>query len=242
MISRSRLAASLNSIHISQSGLEKETQAMGVLGFNFNLRDQLIFYGSYHSNPINQAIHFIFVPLLLWTVAVWLAYTPAFFDFDIAAHLAFLPPPLVACLSKFMIFDGAFVLLALYSLYYLLLEPFAGATWAIAMAVPLWATAEAFQHAFPNAWAWALGLHILSWVVQVHFGHTVAEKRRPALLDSFFQSLVLAPLFVWFELLFLLGYRKDLRDEVQRKSAENIAAWKAASAPLLTSNRQQQRK
>jgi uncharacterized membrane protein YGL010W len=141
---------------------------------------------------------------------------------------------------RYLIFDGAFVLLALYSLYYLLLEPFASATWTVAMAVPLWATAEAFQHAVSNAWAWALGLHIISWVVQIYFGHTVAEKRRPALLDSFFQSLVLAPLFVWFELLFLLGYRKDLRDEVQRKSAENIAAWKAASAPLLTSDRQQQ--
>jgi uncharacterized membrane protein YGL010W len=204
-----------------------------MLGFNFNLKDQLIFYGSYHSNPINQAIHFIFVPLILWTVAIWLAYTPALFHYDLAAHLAFLPAPLVATLSKYLIFDGAFVLLALYSLYYLILEQFAGATWALAVAVPLWATAEAFKHTVPNAWQWALGLHILSWAVQVYFGHTLAEKRRPALLDSFFQSLVLAPLFVWFELLFLLGYRKDLRDEVQRKSADNIAAWKAAHAPLL---------
>ena len=139
-----------------------------------------------------------------------------------------------------MIFDGAFILLSLYSLYYLLLEPFAGATWALGMALPLWITAEAFQQAVPHAWAWALGLHALSWFVQVHFGHTVAEKRRPALLDSFFQSLVLAPLFVWFELLFLLGYRKDLRDEVQRRSAENIAAWRATSAPLLSQNQQQE--
>ena len=154
-------------------------------------------------------------------------------DYDVAAHLGFLPSPLVDALSNYLIFNGAFVFLALYSLYYVLLEPFAGATWAVAMAVPLWATAEAFRDAVPTAWAWALGLHILSWVLQVHFGHTVAEKRRPALHDSFLQSLVLAPLFVWFELLFLLGYRKDLRNEVQRRSAENIAAWKAASAPLL---------
>lgn len=43
----------------------------------------------------------------------------------------------------------------------------------------------------------------------------VAEKRKPALMDSFFQSLVLAPLFVWFELLFLLGYRRGLYKDVQ---------------------------
>lgn len=101
------------------------------------------------------------------------------------------------------------------------------------MAIPMWGTAEAFQQHVPKAWAWALGLHLLSWVVQVHFGHTVAEKRRPALLDSFFQSLVLAPLFVWFELLFLLGYKPALKEEVQRGSAENIAAWKSATAPLM---------
>ncbi len=35
--------------------------------------DQLTFYGSYHANPWNQLIHFIFVPTILWTVLVWLA-------------------------------------------------------------------------------------------------------------------------------------------------------------------------
>jgi uncharacterized membrane protein YGL010W len=36
-------------------------------------------------------------------------------------------------------------------------------------------------------------------------GHLVFEKRRPAILESLFQSLVLAPLFVWMELLFACG-------------------------------------
>ena len=67
---------------------------MPLLGFNFNLGDQLAFYGSYHHNPVNQAIHFVFVPAILWTVAVWLAYTPVFCHCFLAAHLAFLPAPL----------------------------------------------------------------------------------------------------------------------------------------------------
>lgn len=33
------------------------------------LAPQLVFYGSYHSNPVNQLIHFIFVPAIWWTVA-----------------------------------------------------------------------------------------------------------------------------------------------------------------------------
>lgn len=66
---------------------------MGILGFN--LVDELTFYGQYHANPINQIIHFIFVPLILWTVAVWLAYTPAFAHPDLQSALAFLPSPLL---------------------------------------------------------------------------------------------------------------------------------------------------
>ncbi len=72
---------------------------MAILGFNFNLREQLVFYGSYHSNPINQAIHFIFVPCILWTVAVWFAYTPPLCHCDMSTHLGFLPAS-IAALAK----------------------------------------------------------------------------------------------------------------------------------------------
>ena len=122
--------------------------------------------------------------------------------------------------------NGSFLLLAGYALYYLTLEPLAGASWAACTALPMWATANAVRKTIPHAWAWALALHILAWVVQVYFGHVVAEKRRPALMDSFFQSLVLAPLFVWFELLFVCGYRPLLRREVILACRDNITQWK----------------
>ncbi len=51
------------------------------------------------------------------------------------------------------------------------------------------------------------------------------------------QSLVLAPLFVWFEALFMLGYRPQLRAELNRRVEAKIEAWKASKAevnePLL---------
>ncbi|GAB4817512.1 hypothetical protein N2152v2_004558 [Parachlorella kessleri] len=199
---------------------------MGFLGFNFNLKDQLTFYGSYHSNPLNQAIHFVFVPAILWTVAVWLAYTPAF------AHFNFLPllPSGFAQYARYLVLNGSFVLLGGYALYYLFLEPFAGLSWAAFVALPMWVAANYVQQHVLSGWGWALGLHLLSWFAQVHFGHNVAEKRKPALLDSFFQSLVLAPLFVWFELLFLLGYRPQLASEVQAQAKANILAWKQGDA------------
>lgn len=44
------------------------------------------------------------------------------------------------------------------------------------------------------------------------------------------QALTLAPLFVWFELLFLLGYRPELYKELQKRVAADIAKFKAKGA------------
>lgn len=44
------------------------------------------------------------------------------------------------------------------------------------------------------------------------------------------QALTLAPLFVWFELLFLLGYRPQLFAELQKRvAAENSKLKKKAA-------------
>lgn len=40
------------------------------------------------------------------------------------------------------------------------------------------------------------------------------------------QAFVLAPLFVWFELLFLLGYRPKLQSELETRIRSEIAAWR----------------
>lgn len=55
------------------------------------------------------------------------------------------------------------------------------------VALPLWGLANWFRVVVPSAWAWALGLHIFSWFAQIVFGHQMAEHRKPALMDSFFQ-------------------------------------------------------
>ena len=38
--------------------------------------DELTFYASYHSHPMNQLVHIVCVPLLLFTVFVFAAYVP----------------------------------------------------------------------------------------------------------------------------------------------------------------------
>ena len=61
---------------------------------------------------------------------------------------------------------GALVLAA-YAAYYMALEPLAGGSWGLLLGMPMWLSATAFEQHVPHAWAWALGLHILSWFLQV---------------------------------------------------------------------------
>ena len=54
---------------------------------------QMTFYGCYHTKHGNQAIHFVFVPAILWSLAVWLAYPGPIAGLDLPSHLESLPEP-----------------------------------------------------------------------------------------------------------------------------------------------------
>lgn len=54
--------------------------------------------------------------------------------------------------------------------------------------------------------------------------HGIFEGRKPALLDSFFQSIVLAPFFVFNEVLFWMGFRADLKKRLDAEVAKRKAA------------------
>jgi uncharacterized membrane protein YGL010W len=62
---------------------------------------------------------------------------------------------------------------------------------------------------------WAAALHIVAWLAQF-VGHGKFEGRAPALLDNLVQALFLAPFFVWFEILFWLGYRPHLKARLDK--------------------------
>lgn len=74
----------------------------------------------------------------------------------------------------------------------------------------------------------AIGLNVFSWVAQF-VGHGVFERRAPALLDNLVQALFLAPMFVWLEILFKLGYRPELQARVQKAVQLEIARFKSQS-------------
>ncbi|KAF5827593.1 hypothetical protein DUNSADRAFT_400 [Dunaliella salina] len=173
------------------------------------LIDQLEFYAQYHRNPVNKAIHFFFIPTIFWSVLVWVSFIPIAFD-----------------VFGFQI-NAPILLAASYSLFYTTLDPLAGLSWAALVAYPLCKAALAFA-SVPNALAWAAGLHVFSWYMQIHPGHAIFEKRKPALMDSLVQAFATAPLFVWLELLFLLGYQRGMQQELDKRVEAAVSRRKAS--------------
>ncbi|KAK1253698.1 hypothetical protein MKX07_001775 [Trichoderma sp. CBMAI-0711] len=183
---------------------------------SLDLERHLTFYGAYHHNSVNVAIHMVCVPLLLvsgFTLATYtgtLIHTPSwltvpYLDLNLGTIAAFL-----------------------YAALYLLLEPVAGFVLA---AFCLGSTA------FVNSWHLrdptttfqvALGVHIVCWIAQF-IGHGAFEGRAPALMDNLIQAIFLAPMFVWLEMLFKLGYRRELQARVEKAVSREIAKFKNAS-------------
>ncbi|GIL47469.1 hypothetical protein Vafri_4293 [Volvox africanus] len=200
---------------------------MGAL--SLDLSEQLAFYGSYHNHPLNQLIHFFCVPAIAWSLFVWISAAGPLLPSPPLALPSWLPPALAAALQPT---NPAFLLTSAYSAFYLLLDLFAGASWALVVGLPLAWTATAFSAVVPRAPLWALAVHVLGWYLQIHPGHAILERRKPALMDSLVQAFALAPLFVWFEALFLLGYRPVLREQLKRRVAELIARMDARRQSL----------
>ena len=190
---------------------------MGYFTRLLNFEEQLTFYGAYHHNTVNKWIHIICVPILVFTALIWLSQPttmPLLFQFPITMPW-FIPTTVTP----------AWIIAMFYTGYYMLLEPFAGMLYApfmTAMVIGAHMFNMTFNH---DAGMYALVLHITAWVLQF-VGHGVFEKRAPALLTSLVQALLLAPLFVWMEVLFLFGYRKRLQERLDKKTVAAIAEWK----------------
>ena len=112
-----------------------------------------------------------------------------------------------------------------YATLYILMEPVAGGLLA-----PLLLAGTAYSEHLTNTYGvtanyWAGGIFISSWCAQF-IGHGVFEGRAPALLDNLVQALVLAPFFVWMEILFSIGYRPELKSRIDRAVEEEVEKYR----------------
>ncbi|KAF1840519.1 DUF962-domain-containing protein [Cucurbitaria berberidis CBS 394.84] len=179
---------------------------------SLNLEKQLVFYGAYHHNKVNVGIHILCVPPILLTSFLLLTNTPA------------VPLPSWLSVPNLPLNIGT-VGAVLYSTLYVLMEPVAGALLA-----PLLIGGTAYANHLTSTYgatanSWAAAINIACWLVQF-VGHGKFEGRAPALLDNLVQAVFLAPFFVWFEILFSLGYRPELKRRVDQAAEMEIQKFK----------------
>ncbi|CAI5506729.1 unnamed protein product [Closterium sp. Naga37s-1] len=104
----------------------------------FNLEKHYAFYGSYHDDPINKAIHMVFVWPILFSALVLLQYTPSLISLShpVLAALAKLVPqvpvPLPLALpGSGLVFNGAALVSVVYAVFYIAMERRAGSLAAL---------------------------------------------------------------------------------------------------------------
>ncbi|KAF2099688.1 DUF962-domain-containing protein [Rhizodiscina lignyota] len=173
-----------------------------------NLEKQLLFYGSYHHNPVNVWIHIVCVPIILMSILLLLTNTPSL---PLPSWLSF--PHLPLNVGTF----GA----VLYSSLYILMEPVVGGLMA-----PLIIGGTAYSHYLTQTYGKPVNIaatviQAISWILQF-IGHGKFEGRAPALLDNLVQALFLAPFFVFFEVMFMLGYRPELKARLDKNVEEEL--------------------
>ncbi|KAI1814753.1 DUF962 domain-containing protein [Poronia punctata] len=182
-----------------------------------NLEKQLTFYGAYHDNSVNVAIHMVCVPLILFT------------GFTLASNTGTLIPlPDLITVPNLDLNLGTIAALSWGGLY-ILLEPVAGTVLAfICLGAAALGNAALAQNPTLTNQA-AVVVHIAAWLLQF-VGHGAFEGRAPALLDNLVQAIFLAPLFVWLELLFKVGYRRELQARVEKEVKVEIAKFRSQKA------------
>ncbi|KAF8543578.1 hypothetical protein BDD12DRAFT_819700 [Trichophaea hybrida] len=163
-----------------------------------DLEKHLVFYGTYHSHPTNIHIHIIFVPILMFTIMLLLSNLTLSFS----AYL-----------------NLSTLISIIYALLYILMEPFAGSLLAPLVVLQSLLGTWCVQRFGVDASKVAAVVQVFAWFAQF-IGHGVYEKRAPALVDNLLQALFLAPLFVWIEVLFMGGYRPELRGRLEVKVKE----------------------
>ncbi|KAK9696065.1 hypothetical protein K7432_012659 [Basidiobolus ranarum] len=172
-----------------------------------NFENQFTFYGQYHSNKINILCHVICVPLIYWSALVFVMNIGVVTSTEILGN----------------VYVPALVSLA-YSLFYIYLEPVAGLLYApILGGMAYHATHFFLTHTQANKTA--IFIHVFAWICQF-YTHAFHEKRAPALLDNIAQALLFAPFFVFFEIIFQLGYRPSFKRRLQNNVGKAISIYR----------------
>ncbi|MBK4737441.1 Mpo1 family 2-hydroxy fatty acid dioxygenase [Noviherbaspirillum pedocola] len=159
------------------------------------LTEQLAQYASYHRDPRNVATHFIGIPLIVIAITALLSRP----QFDLGGIV--LSPALVAAAAALV--------------FYFLLDLGFGLIMTALMLPILWFGAWSATLGTGVWLAIGLGCFIVGWAFQF-IGH-YWEGRKPAFVDDLV-GLLIGPLFVVAEAMFLMGLRRALQAEVETRA------------------------
>jgi uncharacterized membrane protein YGL010W len=176
-----------------------------------NVSQALAFYGVYHRYGWNQVIHFFGVPGIFWSLFIFMVHVKL---------------PVVG--------DYAVVLSIAYTLFYISIDPIGGILYApiiyfmYVTAIQLYkldqkvAAADINVEQTSPCWygttkilKFSALVHFLSWFLQIQLGHGIIEGAQPASLESLGGALTVAPLFAFYEGLWLLGINQGLQESTQ---------------------------
>jgi uncharacterized membrane protein YGL010W len=161
-----------------------------------NATDLLAQYAEYHRDRRNIVSHFVGVPMIVFGIGVLLA-RATFPAFGVSLTLAWIVFALAAAwyMTRGNIVLGIAVSIAVGVLIKLGHEVSGGS-------VALWL-------------AWGAGFFLVGWVIQF-IGHWY-EGKKPAFVDDLI-GLLVGPMFVVAELMFMLGWNKPLLAEIERRA------------------------
>ncbi|KAL6969620.1 hypothetical protein U1Q18_029330 [Sarracenia purpurea var. burkii] len=202
---------------------------MGKIGL-FDLERHFAFYGAYHRNPINVAIHMLFVWPIFFTVLLILYFTPSPFTLP-RIEFSLFENNLV------LVLNIGFLVTLIYAAIYVCLDVKAGSLAAFLCFI-CWVVSCCLgsQLGFSLAWKVVLVAQLVCWTGQF-IGHGLFEKRAPALLDNLSQAFLMAPFFVLLEgLQSLFGYEPypGFHAAVQAKIETEINGWQDQKQKLIS--------
>ena len=142
-------------------------------------KSELYFYESYHKDPINKFIHFVCIPIIMYSILV----TANKFYFNVYTYH-----------HHKLLFNmgvGEFIIL-FYDIYYLSYGPQIGLTMFLYNLFFYTVTVKIYNY-FKHSSAVTFNLFLFAFAIQF-IGHFI-EGSRPAMLTGLKQTLLQAPLF-----------------------------------------------
>lgn len=181
-------------------------------------RDGLILkfskYSRYHQNIYNQIVHFITIPLIIHTLMCILSYAQLeTFDNVYGGHIISVHAGIIILIASMIIYPSIDVPSGLVLVIYMVIS---------------YLCANVYYYYVPLAYYTKLGIvigvHVVSWIVQIA-GHYVFEKNKPAFTNgcqAFVDAVLIAPIFVFLEIMFLCGYNKSLQREIEIRHLTDV--------------------